>query len=106
MAVVGGCVDRGNLKLLIYFVLPIAFIVGGLGGLCNEYIRNMRGVLAMVFALLVTIGPIATIFAFVASLASSKISPGMKLVFMISFLILIALLVAGLKGYVTEVCFK
>lgn len=53
--------DRGNLKLLIYFVLPIAFIVGGLGGLCNEYIRNMRGVLAMVFALLVTIGPIATI---------------------------------------------
>ncbi|WP_208458643.1 hypothetical protein [Burkholderia sp. BCC0506] len=98
--------DRGNLKLLIYFILPVAFIVGGMGGLCNDYIRNMRGIPAMAFALLVTIGPIATIFAFVTSLASSKIPPRMKLVFMISFFILIALLVVGLKGYVTEVCFR
>ncbi|VWB37182.1 hypothetical protein BLA6993_01641 [Burkholderia lata] len=98
--------DGNNLKLLIYFTLPIALIAGGMGGLCNEYIKSMRGIPAMAFSLVVTIGPIAAIFAFAASLASSKIPARMKLIFMISFFILIALLVAGLKEYVTKACFR
>ncbi|WP_423392036.1 hypothetical protein [Burkholderia sp. LMG 21824] len=97
--------DGNTLKLMIFFILSIAFIVGGIGGLCNEHIKDMRGIPAMMFAPIMAIGPIVAIFSFASSLASSKISPRVKLAVLILFLITIVLLISGLKEYMTNACF-